>query len=168
MRYMHGDDSQLDRVFAYIRYAYCIAILLLIGYVIYLDYTVMQSDGYNLLLLLGTLILIVVSSIIILGVLWMNRKYSTCAEGILIKAELRHYIITWDMICNVNYTPILTGKHVFKDYILISISPKVPQTFLNFPDLEYCWLNNAQIVPIRYTKERSMELEELCPSKFHP
>ena len=167
MRYMHGNDDQSDRVFAYVRYAYCIVMVLLIGYVIYLDCKVIQTNGGNLILMLGTLLLIGILSVCILRVLWMNRKYSVSAEGILIKTTLTHYVITWDMIYAVNYTPLLTGKHIFKDYILIFISSKVPQTFLEFPDLEYCWLNDARIVPIRYTEERSSELKELCPSKFN-
>lgn len=167
MRYMHGDDSQGDRILAHIRCAYCAVILLLVFYVIYVDYTVIRKDGCNLLLLLATLVLIVIASILISRMLWMNSRYSANAEGFTIKSTLKYRVISWDMICSVNYVPVLTGKHIRKNYILIAVSPQIPQAFLECPDLEYCWINCAKIISIRCTKERSKELQELCPGKFH-
>ena len=61
----------------------------------------------------------------------------------------------------------LSSDGIQKDYILIAVSAKIPQAFLECPDLEYCWINSAKIISIRCTKERSKELQELCPGKFH-
>ena len=80
MRYMHGDDSKASLVSVRARLAYCIAALLFIGCMIYLNYKVIHTEGFSLPLLLCTLVLICISSICILQTLWMNWKYSVHAE----------------------------------------------------------------------------------------
>lgn len=166
MRYMHGDDSKASLVSVRARLAYCIAALLFIGCMIYLNYKVIHTEGFSLPLLLCTLVLICISSICILRMLWMNWKYSVHAEGITIKTYLSCRSIAWDSICSGRRTPLLTGKHVSKDYILIFLSEKPPTTFYDLPDFEHCWLNSDRIIPIRYTNERIQELQKFCPEKF--
>ena len=136
MRYMHGDDSKASLVSVRARLAYCIAALLFIGCMIYLNYKVIHTEGFSLPLLLCTLVLICISSICILRMLWMNWKYSVHAEGITIKTYLT---------CR---------------------SEKPPTTFYDLPDFEHCWLNSDRIIPIRYTNERIQELQKFCPEKF--
>lgn len=123
MRYMHGDDSKASLVSVRARLAYCIAALLFIGCMIYLNYKVIHTEGFSLPLLLCTLVLICISSICILRTLWMNWKYSVHAEGITIKTCLTCRSIAWDSICSGRRTPLLTGKHVSKTTFLF-FSPK--------------------------------------------
>ena len=105
-----------------------------------------------------------------LGLLITVRKYAVSQHGLTIKYPLlKPFLYTWDQIsevsvCNVHYTRKGALRHEMVLRIAIGPEKNGPKQGLgNWSSWEYEFFHINNVITLRYSSSRMLQLEKLCP-----